>query len=192
MDGDRDDMRNGEWDLSSHAGNSFGPSALTGHHHQPVTDHQRSAIMSQATSQVDQAAENREVARLILTLLGTEEQFDYLADDVVMEFPYGPSLGQPDHFKGKPAVMAYTRALTERIGRIKMRDMAFSSVDGDPDTVFIEYSGDVNTPGGHTYVQTYVNKMRFREGKLVQMREVWDTKLILDAASGAFDVAPVG
>jgi ketosteroid isomerase-like protein len=148
--------------------------------------------MSQATAtagQSDLAAANREVARKVLTLLGTEEQFDYLADDVVMEFPYGPSLGQPSRFEGKAAVVAYTRALTERIGRIRMRDMTFSSVDGDPQTVFIEYSGDVNTPGGHSYVQTYFNKMRFRDGKLFQMREVWDTKLIIDAASGAFDGA---
>jgi len=70
-----------------------------------------------------------------------------------------------------------------------MRDMAFSSVEGDPDAVFIEYSGDVNTPGGHTYVQTYVNKTRFGDGKMVHMREFWDTKLIVDAASGALDGA---
>jgi ketosteroid isomerase-like protein len=148
--------------------------------------------MSQATAigdRSDLAAANRELAKTILTTLGTEEQFDYMADDVVMEFPYGPSLGQPDRFESKPAVMAYTRQLTKRIGRIKMRDMTFSSVEGKPDTVFIEYSGDVNTPGGHTYVQTYFNKMRFRDGKMVHMREVWDTKLIVDAASGAFDGA---
>jgi ketosteroid isomerase-like protein len=148
--------------------------------------------MSEATATADRpdlAATNREVARKILTLLGTEEQFDYFADDVVMEFPYGPSLGQPARFDGKQAAAAYTRKLTERIGRIRMRDMTFSSVEGQPETVFIEYSGDVNTPGGHSYLQTYFNKMTFAEGKLVHMREVWDTKLIVDAAAGAFDGA---
>jgi ketosteroid isomerase-like protein len=148
--------------------------------------------MSQATaitSASDLAASNREVARKVLTLLGTEEQFDYFADDVVVDFPYGPSLGQPARFDGKAAIAAYTRALTDRIGRIRMRDMSFWSVEGHPETVFIEYSGDVNTPGGHSYVQTYVNKMTFGEGKMVHMREFWDTKLIVDAAAGAFDHA---
>jgi ketosteroid isomerase-like protein len=70
-----------------------------------------------------------------------------------------------------------------------MRDMTFWSVDGHPEIVFIEYSGDVNTPGGHTYVQTYINKMTFDDGKMVHMKELWDTKLILDAAAGAFDRA---
>jgi ketosteroid isomerase-like protein len=147
--------------------------------------------MSQATTITHQelAASNREVARKILTLLGTEEQYDYFADDVVMEFPYGPSLGQPAKHEGKSDVVAYGRALTQRVGRIKMRDMTFWSVDGHPEIVFIEYSGDVNTPGGHTYVQTYINKMTFDDGKMVHMKELWDTKLILDAAAGAFDRA---
>jgi ketosteroid isomerase-like protein len=147
--------------------------------------------MSQTTEITDQdlAAANREAARKVLTLLGTEEQFDYFADDIVMEFPYGPSLGQPARFEGKADVVAYARALTHRIGRIKMRDMTFWSVDGHPEIVFIEYSGDVNTPGGHTYVQTYINKMTFADGKLAHMKELWDTKLIVDAAAGAFDGA---
>jgi ketosteroid isomerase-like protein len=147
--------------------------------------------MAQATAVNDQelAASNREVARKILTLLGSEEQFDYFSDDIVMEFPYGPSLGQPARHEGKPAVLVYARALFERIGRIKMRDMTFWSVDGHPEIVFIEYAGDVNTPGGHTYVQTYINKMTIEDGKLVHMKELWDTKLIVDAAAGKFDGA---
>jgi len=148
--------------------------------------------MSQPTATADHAelaASNREVARKILTLLGSEEQFDYFADDIVMEFPYGPSLGQSDRFEGKTDVVAYARALFQRIGRIKMRDMTFWSVEGHPEIVFIEYAGDVNTAGGHTYVQTYINKMTIEDGKLVHMKELWDTKLIVDAAAGKFDGA---
>jgi len=52
-----------------------------------------------AGSRSELAATNREVAKSILTLLGTEEQFKYIAGDVVVEFPYGPSLGQPGRFE---------------------------------------------------------------------------------------------
>jgi hypothetical protein len=70
--------------------------------------------MSQATATTsgsDLAATNRELARKVLTLLGSEEQFDYFADDVVIEFPYGPSLGQAARFDGKRAVVDYSRQL---------------------------------------------------------------------------------
>jgi ketosteroid isomerase-like protein len=70
-----------------------------------------------------------------------------------------------------------------------MRDAVYYSVAGDPATVFIEYESDVRTPGGGTYVQTYVNKMTFRDRKMIHMREFWDPKRILDAAAGLYDAA---
>jgi ketosteroid isomerase-like protein len=146
--------------------------------------------MSDATATINAselAAANRELADKVLTLLGTEEQFDYFADDVVMEFPYGTSLGMPDRFETKPAVVAYTRELNQLLKGLTMRDKTFYSVDGDPDTVFMEYYADAPTPGGNTYLQIYVNKMRFRDGQMVYMREFWDPKRILDARSGVYD-----
>ncbi len=143
-------------------------------------------------STADTAAETRELAERVIRLLGSEEQFDLFADDIVMEFPYGPSLGQPARHEGKAAVIAYVNQLNEKLAGLTMRDMTFYSVEGDPTTVFIEYVGDAPTPGGNSYVQTYVNHMRFSAGKLVYMRELWDTKLIIDASSGAFDGQQAG
>jgi ketosteroid isomerase-like protein len=133
------------------------------------------------------AAENREHAVAILRLLGSEEQFQYFHDEIVMEFPYASSIGQPERHEGIEDVLAYTRQLNENLAGLRMRDWRLSSVEGDPSTVFIEYEGDAPTPGGNSYVQTYVNKMRFRDGKLIHMREFWDPKRILDARSGALD-----
>jgi uncharacterized protein len=134
------------------------------------------------------AATNQKLAAKVLGLLGSESQFDLFADDIVMEFPYGPSLGMPDHFESKPVVVAYSRELFRILPGLTMRDMVYSSVDGDPNTVFIEYESDVPTPGGRTYLQTYINKMQFRDGLLVHMREFWDPKRILDARAGLYDV----
>jgi ketosteroid isomerase-like protein len=133
------------------------------------------------------AATNQRLAEKVLRLLGTEEQFDLFDEDVVMDFPYGSSVSMPDHFAGKPAVIAYVRELNRILKGMKMRDMTFYSVDGHPETVFIEYSSDAPTPGGNWYEQVYVNKMIFRDGKLVYMREFWDPKRIIDARAGFYD-----
>jgi len=147
--------------------------------------------MTQVTTEIvdskELAATNRELAKQVITLLGNEEQFDLYADDVVIEFPYASSLGMPERFEGKTAVVAYVRELNEALKGLTMRDMVYYSVDGQPDTVFIEYYADAPTPGGNTYLQTYVNKMKFRDGKMVYMREFWDPKQILDARAGVFD-----
>jgi ketosteroid isomerase-like protein len=149
--------------------------------------------VNQATvDEQELAATNQKLAEKVLTLIGSEEQFDLYADDIVMEFPYGPSLGMPDRFETKPVVVAYARQLFRDLPGLTMRDMVYSSVDGDPTTVFIEYVSDISTPGGHTYRQVYVNRMQFRDGLLVHMREFWDPKRILDARAGVYDVEQAG
>ncbi len=146
--------------------------------------------MSDEHVTVDQAALAEESTRLaaeVIGLIGDEKLFDLFADDIVVEFPYGPSLGMPDRFEGKAAVVAYVRELFVALPGLKMRDMVYSTVAGDPNTVFIEYFSDAPTPGGNTYLQTYINRMRFRDGKLVFMREYWDPKRIIDARAGLYD-----
>jgi hypothetical protein len=148
--------------------------------------------MSNHSSTIDTAelaAANQKLAERVIRLLGSEEQFELFADDVVMDFPYGSSLSMPDHFAGKTEVVAYVRELNRILEGMKMRDMVFYSIQGSPETVFIEYSSDAPTPGGNWYEQVYVNKMTFRDGKLVYMREFWDPKRILDARSGVYDQA---
>jgi ketosteroid isomerase-like protein len=70
---------------------------------------------------------------------------------------------------------------------VVIREMSLSSVAGDPTTVFVEYEADCPTPGGNTYRQIYINKMQFRDGKLLHMRELWDPKKMIDAGNGVFD-----
>ena len=134
-----------------------------------------------------QAAGNRVLAEQVLDRLGTEAQFDLYADDIVMEFPYGPSLGMPDRFETKPTVVAYVRRILKGLSGVVIREMSLSSVAGDPTTVFVEYEADCPTPGGNTYRQTNINKMQFRDGKLLHMRELWDPKKMIDAGNGVFD-----
>ncbi len=143
--------------------------------------------MSHTTAEADHAAETRSLAETIIRLLGSEEQFDHYADDVVIEFPYGSSLGMPVRFESKPVVMAYVRQLNAQLPGLKMEGMTFYSVADDPDTVFIEYTADIPTPAGNTYSQIYINRMQFRDGKMIFMREFWDPKRIIDALEGRYD-----
>ena len=137
------------------------------------------------------AAANRHLAQRVLELLGTEEQFELYAEDIVMEFPYGPSLGMPDRFVTKPNVVAYVQRILEGLKGLVIRDMSFSSVAGDPSTVFVEYEADAPTPRGNTYRQVYLNKMQVRDGMLLHMRELWDPQRMIDAGNGDFDPDPV-
>ncbi len=133
------------------------------------------------------AAANRDLALKVVELLGSEEQFELYADDIVMEFPYGPSLGMPDRFETKPNVVAYVGRILDGLAGVVIREVSLSSVAGDPTTVFVEYDADCPTPGGNTYRQIYINKMQFRDGKLLHMRELWDPKKMIDAGNGVFD-----
>jgi ketosteroid isomerase-like protein len=133
------------------------------------------------------AAANRDLALRVVELLGSEEQFELYADDIVMEFPYGPSLGMPDRFETKPNVVAYVGRILEGLAGVLIREVSLSSVAGDPTTVFVEYDADCPTPGGNIYRQIYINKMQFRDGKLLHMRELWDPKKMIDAGNGVFD-----
>lgn len=123
----------------------------------------------------------------MLAGLGSDEVFELFADDVVLEFPYAPSLGMPDRFEGKDTAVPYLRQMLAQLTGLKLRDIRSYAVAGDPDTVFNEYEGDALTPGGNTYTQIYMNKMRFRDGKLVLLRELWNPMKVYEATSGAYD-----
>jgi len=153
-----------------------------------MTEAKRRTTVSDQTIEAEAlAATNRELARRVVELLGSEEQFELYADDIVMEFPYGPSLGMPERFETKPGVVDYVRHILPGLQGLMIRDMSISSVAGDPTTVFVEYEADCPTPGGNTYRQIYVNKMQFRRGKLLHMRELWDPQKMIDAGNGVFD-----
>lgn len=133
------------------------------------------------------AATNRVLARQVLELLGTKEQFELYADDMVMEFPFATSL--TSRLVSKAEMVDYVQHLLLGTRGLVLRDIAVSSVAGDPTTVFVEYELATGTPSGDTLRQSYVSKMTFRDGKVVQMRQLWDPKRIVDAGIGTLDKA---
>jgi ketosteroid isomerase-like protein len=142
---------------------------------------------SHTTAEQHLAAQNRDLALQVLQSVGTERSYEFMADDVVIEFPYGSSVGMPDRFVGKDDVVTYLRQMSAQLAGLKMRDIMLHSVAGHPEIVFAEYEGDVPTPGGNSYVQVYLNKLQFRDGKVIGVREFWDPKRMIDALNGTFD-----
>lgn len=105
----------------------------------------------------------------------------------MLELPYGPSLGMPNRFEGKDVAVPDLRTMLSQLTRLKLRDIRSYPVEGDPNTVFNEYEGDALTPSGSTYTQINMNKMRFRDGKLVLLRELWNPMVVVEATSDAYD-----
>lgn len=133
------------------------------------------------------AATNIDLVQRILANPGTEQSFEHFADDVVLEFPYGTSLGMPDRFEGKEIAVNYLRQMLSQFKGLKLYNFRSYPVEGDPDTVFNEYEGEALTPGGNTYTQTYMNKMQFRDGKLILIKELWDPMKVVKATNGEYD-----
>ncbi|MFS1515410.1 nuclear transport factor 2 family protein [Bacillus sp. SCS-151] len=133
------------------------------------------------------AASNIKVAQFILSANSTEESFEYFADDIVLELPYAPSLNMPDRFEGKDVATTYLRQMLTQLKGLKLHSIRSYAVEGEPDTIISEYEGDAVTPDGNTYTQSYMNKMLFRDGKLILLREFWNPMAVVDATNGKFE-----
>lgn len=50
-----------------------------------------------------------------------------------------------------------------------------------------EYEGSALTLSGNTFIQNYMNKMLFQDGKVILFREFWNPMAVVDATNGKFD-----
>jgi ketosteroid isomerase-like protein len=104
-----------------------------------------------------------------------EGWYDHLHDDVVMEFPFGPSVGFPKRVEGKAACRAVFAAVVANI-KVRFKDIVIHRM-ADPKTLIVEYNG-YTEPGSTQYDQTYICVQRYRDGKMTLFREYWDSLLV--------------
>ena len=101
--------------------------------------------------------------------------YDYLHDDIVMEFPFGPSVGMPARVEGKQACSGLfatvCQAVQVQFSNIRVSPMA------DPNQIVVEYTG-YSEPGGAIYNQTYISVQEYRDGKMILFREYWDAVVV--------------
>ena len=99
---------------------------------------------------------------------------ELLAEDVIVEFPYAPSLGWPGRLEGRAA--AYNHIKTSLVD---MQNLTFSNVrkypTTDPNVLWAELHGSAFVPSSGTqYEQDYVAKIVIKDGKVVQYSEYWN------------------
>lgn len=104
--------------------------------------------------------------------------YDNLHDDIVMEFPFGPTIGLPGRVEGKEACAGLFAAVVAGV-QVQFSNIVVSPL-ADPSRVLVEYTG-YSEPNGVVYNQTYITVQEYRDGKLILYREYMDTAVVVNA-----------
>ncbi len=125
------------------------------------------------------ARSSAEIARDLMQRFGRDMTgwYDHLHDDIVMEFPFGPSVGMPARVEGKAACSAVFAAVVEGV-QVRFDDIRVSPL-AEPDRLVVEYTG-YSEPGGKVYDQTYISVQHYRDGKMILFREYWNALVVKD------------
>ncbi|MCB1668186.1 MAG: PhzA/PhzB family protein [Pseudomonadales bacterium] len=103
--------------------------------------------------------------------------YDNLHENVIMEFPYGPSIGMPDRAEGKAACSGVFQ-FADQFLRVKFYDIRIQGL-ADPNKLIVECKGH-GTPDAGDYHQQYVFLQEYRDGKLFSTKEYFNTKVVID------------
>ena len=109
--------------------------------------------------------------------LNMEHWYDYLHDEIVMEFPFGASVGMPVRVEGKTNCSAMFATVCAAV-QVKFSDIVVHPLL-DPNRLIVEYKGHSN-PAGKSYDQTYICIQEFRDGKLTLFKEFWNAIVVRD------------
>jgi hypothetical protein len=104
------------------------------------------------SASIDRRQENRTLVRAWMTTLGEPAFWDLMHEDIVLEFPYGASLGAPERIVGKASAVSYMKALLDRAGPLKFIDIDIVDTT-DPALFVTEYRSNRTNRGGRPHVQ---------------------------------------
>jgi ketosteroid isomerase-like protein len=136
----------------------------------------------ESVNQTDAALrqKNYELDQHFMSIAGTPDGFALMDENIVVEFPYAGSLGSKEKYEGKATVVNYLTQMLAQVGDLNFEGIVTTGTV-DPDLFFNEYYADIVTPAGKKYRQVYINKVRIKDGKITYIKELWDTKRIIDA-----------
>ena len=99
---------------------------------------------------------------------------ELLDDEIVIEFPYGESAGNPARMGGKDEITEVITTFLARVPELRFRHPVIY-LCADPDEAFATYDVEVNVPeNNRVYRQNYISYFRQRSGKLVYLAEYFD------------------
>ena len=97
--------------------------------------------------------------------------FEHLSDDVVLEFPYGPSLGLPGRVTG-------VQAVRERLGAAQASGLLLGEAtinEAGPRRCLAEYTGTYRAEDGRPADVPLVAVIEHDGERITLIREYWDT-----------------
>ncbi len=117
----------------------------------------------------------------LMSASNMEAWSELLAEDAMMEIPYGAALGMPPRLEGKAAICNHIQA-----GIVQMEQIAFTNVrkypTADPNMLWIEFHGEaVISATGRQYSQDYVMRMGFKDGKIVYLCDYFNPVAVMSA-----------
>jgi ketosteroid isomerase-like protein len=123
--------------------------------------------------------------RHLQTLVGDPEQWQTLiADDIVWELAYAPSIGHPARLTGRGEVMRHVTWFLGAVENFRFFDVRLYAF-ADPQGAAAEVKAEgLIKPTGRMYHQDYVVFLRTAGGKIVFLREYFDPVRAAKALDG--------
>lgn len=107
----------------------------------------------------------------------TQAWQDQLADNIVLEFPYGAAIELDERHEGKENAVGLFIGVSQALN-LKFKDVDVKAM-ADPEWVVVEMRGDGHFQG-RPYKQHYINLLRVVNGKLAHYREFFNTRTVND------------
>lgn len=104
--------------------------------------------------------------------------------DLVLEFPYGPSVGMPDRVTRRENTEPYLCDVARILPGLTYTNVRVLPL-AEPDAFVLEYGG--TCPAANDYDQIYIAIMRFKDDKLILFREYWDSTEVSRALGAAVE-----
>jgi ketosteroid isomerase-like protein len=113
--------------------------------------------------------------RHIQTLVEDNAQWQTLiADDLVWELPYAPSIGHPARLSGREEVVGFVTWFLGAVKNFRFFDLKVYAL-ADPDAAVAEVKAEALIKStGRIYLQDYVVFLRAAGGKIAFLREYFD------------------
>ena len=113
--------------------------------------------------------------RHIQTLVDDNEQWQTLiADDVLWELAYAPSIGHPAQLSGRDAAVRHATWFAGAVEHFRFFDFKVYALT-DPERAIAEVKGEgLIKSTGRMYRQEYVIFLRASDGKIAFLREYFD------------------
>lgn len=113
-----------------------------------------------------------------------ETWLSLIADDMVWELPFAPSLGYPDKLEGRTQIAGFVGAFFKAFENLRFHDIRTSAL-ADGVGAVAETRATARIPAtGRDYQQSYVIFLEARDGKIARLREYFNPA----KAAVAFDV----